>query len=132
MLDEVKLKAIELIAKGLKKSDIAKELKIGRTTLYYWEQLPEFKEALNVLEQEFKDQVRRKLNYGAISAADTLIDLVTKANSERVKREAASDILDRTHGKAADKIELTQKEEDKNRISVDMLKQEFEEFENGK
>ena len=130
MLDEKQLKCIELLMRGIPITEISKELKVSRQTIYNWKETEEFKAELDRVGQELLSSAIYKLKRAAPVAADKLIDLLTKGKYEKTKLSAAIDILDRNLGKATTKIETTTANEDNNKVNDDILEQEFNEVDN--
>ena len=66
---------------------------ISERQLYRWLELPEFQTELKTLESQLIDAATRRLLVGIDTALDTLHSLMIGAESEAVKRQAASDWL---------------------------------------
>jgi hypothetical protein len=66
---------------------------ISERQLYRWLELPGFQAELKALESQLIDAATRRLLVGIDDALDTLHHLMTFAESEAVKRQAASDWL---------------------------------------
>ena len=73
--------------------DAAKSTGISSRTIYRWMVSDVFRNALLEAESQAVDEATRRLIGGKDTALDTLADLMTKAESESVRRQAASDWL---------------------------------------
>ena len=128
MLKEVQIKCIKLLVQGVTITDISKELKVSRQTIYNWEDNKEFKAELDRLGQEYLNAAANKLKHAAPFAADKLIKLIN-GSYEKTQLAAAVDVLDRTTGKATTKVEVSDKQ-DNEHVSKDILESEFKEIDN--
>ena len=126
MLNETQIECIRLLVKGTTKTDIAKELHINRTTVYDWLKLEEFKAELDKCQQEYLDSAIYKLKRAAPVAADKLLELLSHSTFDKVKLDAAINVLDRTTGKATTKVEVSNDKDSKS-VSKDILESEFNE-----
>ena len=72
----------------------ARELKVADRTLYRWLEEPVFRQALQDAEEMMMDETNRLLLAGRSKALHTLMELMDKAMSEQVRRQAACDWLD--------------------------------------
>ncbi|MDR3595118.1 helix-turn-helix domain-containing protein [Clostridium sp.] len=130
MLDERQIEVARLIAQGMIISDIVKEVKVARSTIYEWKKLEEFNAEVNRFGQEFIYAAQGKLKCAAKNAADEMIKLLTNGKYEKTRLAAAQDILDRNLGRATTRVELDDSRDDKDNITTDILDQELNEFEN--
>jgi hypothetical protein len=128
VLDERQIKCCELIAKGTPVIDIPKEIQVARSTIYEWKKLEEFNAEVDRLQQEFVSAAQGRLKCAAKDAADQVIDLLTKGKYEKTRLAAAIDILDRNLGKATTKIDINNDKTDANKVSDDILENEFNEI----
>ncbi len=71
----------------------AQKVGVSEKQLYRWMTLPEFSAALKDAESQLLDAASRVLLIGVNDALETLRALMTSAESEAVKRQAASDWL---------------------------------------
>ncbi|MBU3111989.1 phBC6A51 family helix-turn-helix protein [Clostridium lacusfryxellense] len=127
MLDERQVKCAEMLAIGIGKAEIATIVGISRTTLWSWEKLKEFQAKLDEFEQEISFQSKRILKGALINASKVLVEQL-KSKNEKIAQGAATDILDRGHGKATSRMELADGREDKDTVTADILDQELKEF----
>lgn len=102
-------KAIEmLVYQGMKKVDIAKELKIKPQTLSNWLNPTKNEAFVAVYEKELEtaENMRRR-NYKAVAqrAQDKLIELID-SKSEKIALRACNNILDRAGDKPAENVNL--------------------------
>lgn len=130
MLDERQVLVCELMAKGLKTVDVAKESGVARSTIYEWKKLEEFTAELDKLGQEFIIAARKRVQHAAPEAADMIISLMKTGKYEKTRLAAAFDILDRDLGKATTKIDIADGRNNKDSVSTDVLDNEMDEFEN--
>lgn len=129
MLDDRKLKCIELKAQGIEITEIAKQLGIARNTYYNWAADEEFKAELGRREQEFISSTRQAvISYGP-KVVKLLIALAEKGDSEKVRLDALSKLLDKTMSNAT-KISIDDGREGEDNVSIDILEQETKEFDN--
>ena len=129
VLDERQIRCVEMVAIGASKTEIAKIVGISRTTLWSWEKLEEFTAKLDEFEQEISFQSKRILKGALIDASKVLVKQLDSKN-EKIAQGAATDILDRGHGKATSRMELADGREDKDNVSVDVLDKEISEIDN--
>jgi len=129
VLDERQIKCAEMIAIGVEKCEIAKELGISRTTIWYWEKTEEFKAKLNEFEREISFQSKAIFKGALIDASKVMVKQL-KSDNEKIAQSAAQDILDRCHGKATSRVEVDDNRDDKDKVSSDVLDQEINEFDN--
>lgn len=128
MLDERKLKAAQLRAQGTEVTEVARQVGIERTTFYTWLKDDEFVAELNRCTQEFLTTTRKMLSAYGPKAVDRLIKLAERAESEKVKLDAASKILDKLVSNAT-KIEIDTNQAD-DHLSKDILDEEFKDIDN--
>ena len=127
MLDERQLDCIALKAKGMEVTKIALEVGISRTTYYEWNKLEEFKAEACRREQEFISSTKQAvISYGP-KAMQILKDLAENSESDKVRLDAATKILDKIMSNAT-KIEINDSRDDKDNVPVDVLDQEIKEF----
>lgn len=74
--------------------DAARLANVGERTLYRWLEQPGYQKALRSAETEVIDAASRRLLIGQGKALDTLSKLMTSAESESVRRQAARDWID--------------------------------------
>lgn len=100
----VQARAAELLALGKRKPQVATELGVSLGVLYKWEKDPEFQAYLKSLRSEVQEQVQDILTSEAVASANTIIALRDGAQSEKIKFNAAQDILDRAGFRAVERI----------------------------
>lgn len=71
-LNARQLTALKLLASGTPDHQVVERLEITRVTLYRWKQLPEFEEKLRTITNSGLEQVAKKMNALALTAAETL------------------------------------------------------------
>ena len=126
MLDERQLDCIALKAKGMEVTKIALEVGISRTTYYEWNKLEEFKAETCRREQEFISSTKQAvISYGP-KAMQILKDLAENSDSDKVRLDAATKILDKIMSNAT-KIEIADGRDDKDNVSIDVLDKEIKE-----
>ena len=126
MLDERQLDCIALKAKGMEVTKIALEVGISRTTYYEWNKLEEFKAEACRREQEFISSTKQAvISYGP-KAMQILKDLAENSDSDKVRLDAATKILDKIMSNAT-KIEIADGRDDKDNVSIDVLDKEIKE-----
>lgn len=90
---------IRLMFEGeLKQGEIAKKLGVTEKTLSQWKKLPEYEDGMLKLERRYLKGLSRK----AIKTMEQLLE----ARSEKVRFDAAADILDRTGHKPVEQSEV--------------------------
>jgi len=87
--------AAMLRARGEKWEDIAKELRVSVATLYRWQHLEPFREAIEAYQQEAVDLAESILVDAVPKVAQEMSRLATEANSEHVRVAAGREVLDR-------------------------------------
>lgn len=70
------LNAIRLLAAGTPACQVAERLEITTMTLYRWKQLPEFEQTLNAIAYSGLEEVAKKVNIAALTAAETLQEIL--------------------------------------------------------
>ena len=129
MLDERQLKCIALKAQGTEVTKIALEVGISRTTYYEWMKLDEFKAEAHRREQDFISATKQAvISYGP-KAIKGLIDLAENAESEKVRLDAYSKLMDKIVSNAT-KIEIDASNDGRDHVPVDILTDEIKEFDN--
>lgn len=128
VLDERQIRCVEMMAIGINKTEIAKAVGISRTTLWSWEKMEEFTAKLDEFEREISFQSKRILKGALIDASKVLVKQLGSRN-EKIAQGAATDILDRGHGKATSRMELADGRDDKDSVDINILDQEVKEFE---
>ena len=71
-LNARQLTALKLLATGTPINQVVERLEITRVTLYRWKQLPEFDEKLRTITNSGLEQIAKKMNALALTAAETL------------------------------------------------------------
>ena len=85
-------KAIYLLACGKSITEIAKEIKTDRTTLYNWQKLSEFEAYYNKVRLEFKIQANNEL-VSLFSDALSVLNESLQSENENIKLKACIYIL---------------------------------------
>lgn len=112
LLSEKKMKCAKLLLDGdMTISQIAKEVGVSYNTVGNWrDKDKDFRNYYKKLEQERRDNLiqiaNEKLTGGCEQAIEGLIYLSQHAESESVRLQALTQILDRTLGKATTKTEV--------------------------
>lgn len=88
-----KRKAIAAILAQPTMQQAAKAAGISERQLYRWLDMPEFQAELKAAENELIDAAGKKLSAGLEVALTALLELITGAESEAVRRLAAADWL---------------------------------------
>jgi transposase-like protein len=86
-------KAIAALLSQRTIEDAANRIGISSRTIYRWMESDVFRTALLDAECQAVDEATRRLIGGKDTALDTLADLMVKAESESVRRQAASNWL---------------------------------------
>lgn len=118
-LTENQLKAIQMLIEDEKtRVQIAKDLKINRKTLYNWMNNEDFRREWEASIQRFKNFIAAESETKFLAytdmAIETLINLMKTSDNVETKRKCAIEILERTQGKISTKVEVDNKEDDKN------------------
>ena len=127
MLDKRQLEVCALLSQGTPITVIAKEVNVSRQTIYDWKKLEEFKAELDRFGQDFISCMQASGRAYAPKAMAKLIDLCENGTSDKTQLDAASKIIDKYMSNAT-KIEIADGREDKDNVPVDVLDQEFAEF----
>ena len=75
-LKPVQLTAIQLLAIGTPASHVAQKLEVSAMTIYRWQRLPEFEAKLHAITSSGLEQVAKTLNSAALTAAETLQEIL--------------------------------------------------------
>lgn len=127
MLDDRMLRMIEAKAKGFTITDVAKEAKVSRNTVYKWLDNEEVKAELNRHEQDFISSTKQSVvSYGA-KAVRILKDLAEHSESEKIRLDAVSKLLDKVISNAV-KIDIENTTDAKDIVTVDVLSKELEDI----
>src|SRR6266568_1261382 len=70
-------RALRLLANGKRPSQVARELGIGRRTLWNWRHLPQFEKQLSRYMQELEEYSERKEKQALAQAWDSIINMMT-------------------------------------------------------
>ena len=127
MLDERQIRVCHLLSIGTPAIDIAKEIGISRTSVYDWKKNTEVMAMLEELAQGFIFSTKQACISFAPKAMNIIRDLAEHATSEKIRLEAAKILIDKTISNAV-KIELTNGDADKDSVPMDLLDEEFKEF----
>ena len=106
MLSEKQIQAIELLIEGKKKTEIAKELKIGRTTLYHWFDNSEFTAEWHRREQQLCDETLNAMKSDVKVLLEQVKTIALTSENEGMRLQACRELLDRILGKATAKQEI--------------------------
>ena len=98
--------AIRLLASGKSFKEVALALGIITQTLYYWRQQPEFMAELQEAYDAVREEVRGIIDSQAVQSANTLVALRDGSESDKVKLDAAKDLLDRAGFKPTERIAI--------------------------
>jgi uncharacterized protein (DUF342 family) len=108
-----------MLAKGIPAIKIAEELGISRTSVYDWKKQDEVAAKLKELEQDFISSTRAAVvGYGP-KAVSMLKELAENADSEKIRLEATTKLLDKVISNAT-KIEIDDGRSDE-AVTVDMI-----------
>ncbi len=120
MLDERKIKLIELIIEGsLNKTEMAKQIGVARQTLYEWMAQEEWIAEYDRLLQEIKTNANKMFN----AKLDNVIDewykmMMDESCEKRTRAKLLVDWVDRSLGKPTSRLEVSENNED---TPVDVL-----------
>lgn len=130
IIDQKKQDAINMLVQGgMKKTDIAKKLGIGRTTLYDWLDNPDFVAALDKAERQLKEFGKKQVTAKLDAAIDKLWDLAETTDNQMVKAKVLQFFVDQAIGKASSKMEITAETVQQKVIDTDELEKELNELE---
>ncbi|QSQ09780.1 hypothetical protein H0A61_02161 [Koleobacter methoxysyntrophicus] len=108
MLDDRKLKCIELLALGTEtKTDIAKIVGVSRQAIYDWLDDAEFKAELDRRLQQRKVWGEKKLESMITKAVDRIWEEIETTDNSRVRAELLKYIVDRALGRVPMKADVT-------------------------
>ena len=124
MLDDRMLRCIEAKAKGFTITDVAIEAGVSRNTVYKWLDNEEVKAELSRHEQDFISSTKQSVvSYGAKAVA-ILKNLAEHSDSEKIRLEAVSKLLDKVISNAV-KIDIATSTDAKDNVSADVLTEEL-------
>ena len=99
------LQLVDLKIQGLSRTEIAQRLDIHPTRVWQLTQLPEFKKLWEGVVEHVMQEVRAKFAARASQAADVEHGLMLGSPNDRIKLDAAKDILDRAGYKPKEVVE---------------------------
>ncbi|KUO66136.1 MAG: hypothetical protein APF84_12505 [Gracilibacter sp. BRH_c7a] len=114
MLDERKIKLIELIIEGsLNKTEMAKQIGVARQTLYEWMAQEEWIAEYDRLLQEIKTNANKMFN----AKLDNVIDewykmMMDESCEKRTRAKLLVDWVDRSLGKPTSRLEVSENNEE--------------------
>ena len=127
MLNEKQDKICRLLSVGTTITDIAKEMKVTRQTIYDWKKKDEMRARLDELGQDFISSTKQSVvSYGAKAVA-ILKDLAENGESEKIRLDAVSKLLDKVISNAV-KIDIENTTDTKDLVTVDVLDKEIEDI----
>lgn len=129
MIDERKEKVISLILQGTNKSDIAKILKISRSTLYDWLKDSDLINQMKLQRNELIECGNERLTNRLDTYLDILHKIATTSKDSRTQASVSMYLTDRILGKTATHIMTNEREKDKDVVPLDVLAAELDEFE---
>ena len=113
-LTDKQREAIEYIVQGENISNVAKLVKVNRTTIYEW------MSEVDRLTTEIKNGVKQKINAKIDSVLDQVYKIATTSKSEKNKLDACTYLLDQALGRATSKVaDVTDKEADNAKVDLD-------------
>ena len=127
MLDERKLKAVEMKIEGKGNVEIAKFVGVSRTSVWIWFQEDEVRAEVDRLEQEIKTHAMNRFNSKTDDMIANAYNLAMNSPSDKVKADMTTYWIDRVLGKTTSKLELLDKT-DENVIAIDILSEELSEL----
>ncbi len=117
-LTEKHYKCIELILKGLKYTEISKDIPCSRQAIYDWLKDDDFMLALDNARQEIKTQANNKILGKVDVYVSKIEELAFNSSSEKVKLDALTFLYEAVNGKASQKIDSTVTESKDNNNDV--------------
>lgn len=120
ILDDKKMKAIELLISGENLMNVAKLVGVSRTSLYNWLDNVEFKAELDRRVQELRNQIDKKLLVNVEPLLDKLIKIALKSKSDKTSLDACIYAINRLAGTPTAKVEDVSNTEDSNNKTVDL------------
>lgn len=114
LLTEKQLQAVELLANGIPKTEVARVVGVDRSTVHLWMKNDKFKREVNEQIKENKENIDKMMMTYTDSVISKLYELAMGAKSEKVRLDACTYILNRVAGTPISKTEVTEiKEEEK-------------------
>jgi len=120
MLTEKQNKMISMLAEGMSKADIAKELKMSRQTIYDWMNKEEIKREMDRRRRIMCNEALTSLKGDTRELLDAVKKLAYTADSEAIRLQALNSLLDRSLGKATTKAELEVSNNNKDAENIDL------------
>ncbi len=100
--------AAHMIASGARPKTVAAELDVSEATVSNWIRQPWFQANVNqIIQDEFSGDITQMLKSAASTAVLVTMDLMNNSIDEKVKLNAAKDILDRFRGKPTNFVHHT-------------------------
>ena len=88
------LDAIKMLVTGTPIYQVAEKLQVTSMTLWRWRKLPEFEQTLNAVSYSGLDELAKKVNVAALTAAETLQEILCSLNEPTdVRMKAALGVL---------------------------------------
>lgn len=113
-LSEKQLQAVDLLASGISKSEVAKIVGVDRATIYLWgKNNKNFRFEVDRQTKENKENIDKMIMTYADSIVTEVYQLAMKAKSEKVRLDACQYLLNRVAGTPTTKTEIKQVEEEK-------------------
>ena len=129
MLNEKQEKICRLLSTGTTITDIAKEMKMTRQTIYDWKKKEDMKARLDELGQEFISSTKQSVMSYGVHAVRILKNLAEHSESEKIRLDAVSKLLDKVISNAV-KIDIENTTDTKDTVTVDVLNDELKEIDN--
>ena len=125
MLSEKKLMALELMAMGdSTMQEIAKKCKCSFKTLYNWKEEEEFSNILQKRTVQFQNAIqaegKARLMAKCQLALDNVFRLANTSESDKIRLDANTYLLDHILGKATTKVDVTARQDDSKQVIVDL------------
>jgi len=107
VLNEKHYKCIELLIKGLKYTEISKQVPCARQSIYDWLEDKGFKVELDKCRHEIKTQSNSRILAKLDTYVDKIEEIAFNSASDNVKLNALTFLYETVNGKATTKIEQT-------------------------
>jgi len=127
MLNDREAKVCRLLSIGTTITDIAKELKVTRQTIYDWKKKEELKARIDELGQDYLSATKMSVTSYGVHAVRILKDLAENSESEKIRLDAVSKLLDKVISNAV-KIDIESTTDTRDTVTVDVLSKELEDI----
>ncbi|SHH36408.1 IS630 transposase-related protein [Clostridium grantii] len=127
-LSELKMKMIEGILKNDTITQIAKDIKVTRNTVYAWLELDDVKAELNKRKQQIISKAQNAIMNDMDKYIAEVKRLALESDSDKIKTDCLIYLIDKTLGKNTTKIQEISDENNNNNQTNEQIMNELNDF----